>query len=251
VNSSGIMKAGTLTNETRLYRYMGLSQFLSLVENKQTHITSIRQWQDTWEAPSYQLPRQRDDGELEYSLWNIAEDMFGQSWSLHSESDALWRVYSREKEGVVVQTTARKFDLMKEIRFGVLAPVIYYDNLLNALSEIKVDRRKENPFIEAFLKRKAFEYEAEVRLITVNDERCLGTRHKDCDRIYIAVDPIEFIESITVDPRSEDWYVDTLKRYSERAGFTIMPRRSGLYSEGVFESTGIRIRYVPVEKDKG
>lgn len=244
------MKAGTLTNETRLYRYMGLSQFLSLVENKQTHITRIRHWQDTWEAPSYQLPRQLDDGELEYSLWNIAEDMFGQSWSLHSESDALWRVYSRDKEGLVVQTTARKFDLMKEIRFGVLAPVIYYDNLLDALSEIKEDDRKENPFIEAFLKRKAFEYEAEVRLITLNQERCLGKRYKDCERIYIAVDPIEFIASITIDPRSKDWYVDTLQKYCARAGFSIVPRKSGLYSEGVFESTGIMTKWVPIDRDK-
>lgn len=250
MESSRIIKGGTLTDETKLYRYIGLSQFLSLVENRHTYITRIRRWQDTWEAPSYQLPTEGEDGELKYSLWNTSEDMFGQSWSLHSESDALWRVYSPDGEGMVVQTTAGKFDLMNEIRFAVLGPVIYYDNLLNVLTEIKKEDRRDNPFAEAFLKRRAFEYEAEVRLITLNRERCLGKRYEDCDRIYVALDPIEFIESITVDPRSADWYVDTLQRYCARAGFTVVPEKSGLYSEGVFESTGIRIKYIPVDRDE-
>jgi hypothetical protein len=251
MEGSRIKKTGTVTDKTRLYKYMGLSQFLSLVENRQTFITRIRRWQDTWEAPSYQLPVERDDGQLEYSVWNLSEEMFGQSWSLHSESDAMWRVYSPDREGLVVQTTAGKFDLMDEIRFAVLGPVIYYDNLSDGLAEIKKEDHKDNPFVEAFLKRKAFEYEAEVRLITVNEERCLGMRYKDCDRIYIALDPIEFIESITVDPRSADWYVNTLQTYCARAGLTVVPKKSGLYSEGVFQSTGIRRKFIPVDRDEG
>ncbi len=250
MEGSGITKDDTLADDTKLYRYMGLSQFLSFVESKQTYITRIRHWQDTWEAPSFQLPTEGEDGEPKYPLWTVAEDMFGQSWSRHSESDALWKVYSPQEEGLVIQTTVKNFDLMNEIRYGILAPVIYFENLLDEIRGMYDKSKPYKPFAGAFLKRQAFEYEAEVRLITLNQERCLGKTYKDCERIYIALDPVEFIESITVDPRSDDWCVDTLKRYCARAGFTIVPRKSSLYSEGVFESTGMITKFVPIDRDK-
>jgi hypothetical protein len=250
MENCGIAKHRALTDDTQLYRYMGLSQFLSFVETKQTYITSIRRWQDTWEAPVFQIPVQRDDGELEYPFWAMAEDLSGQSWSLHPESDALWRVYSPQEEGLVIQTTVERFDLMSGIRFGLLAPVVYFENLLDGLTTIARDKEYDGPFQGGFLKRKAFEHEVEVRLVTLNSERCLGKRYKDCIHITVALDPLEFIEGITVDPRAEDWYVATLQKYCERAGFEIVPTKSELYSAGVFESTGVRIRLTPPDSEE-
>ena len=250
MSGTGIVKHEALTDDTKRYRYVSLSQFLSLVESKQTYVTSIRHWQDTWEAPAHQLPAEREDGKLEYPLWTIAEDMVAQSWSLHPESDALWRVYSSQKEGLVIQTSVKRFDLMKDIRYGLLAPVVYFENLLEGLRQIAGDEQYSGPFQGAFLKRRAFEYEAEVRLVTLNDERCLGKRYQDCIRISVALDPVEFIEGITVDPRSSDWYVETLQRYCARVGFKVTPTKSELYSAGVFESTGVRIRWTPVEREE-
>jgi len=249
MEGSGIDRGGTLADETKLYRYVGLSQFVSFVERKQTYLTRITCWQDTWEAPAFQIPTQGLNGELKYSLRARADDIFGQSWSLHSESDAMWRVYSPQEEGLVIQTTVRKFGLMSEIREGLLAEVIYFDDLEDTLDEIG-DDPENPPYNVALFKRKAFEYEAEVRLITLNHEICLGKRYEACERIYIALDPIEFVESITVDPRSKDWYVDTLRRYCARSGFSITPRRSGLYSDGVFESTGLSYELSPIGKTR-
>lgn len=248
--NQGILRVGGLTDNTRLYRYLGLSQFLSFTENKLTYITKIKQWEDTWEAPSSKLPTEQDNGKLEYPIYTLSDDMFGQCWSLNGESDALWRIYSQQKEGILIQTTVKKFELIKDVKYGLLAPVIYFDDLREALINLYKNESYPHLFADAFLKRRAFEHEREIRLITLNDERCLGVRFKNHTHIYINLDPVEFIESIIIDPRAEDRYVDTMQKYCKRAGYRIETIKSPLYSSKVFETTGLRKRWVPVKLSK-
>jgi hypothetical protein len=54
------------------------------------------------------------------------------------------------------------------------------------------------------------------------------------------------IEAITIDPRASDWYVDVLKTYCRRVGFNIVPEKSKLYSDDIFEQTGLVQQWIPV-----
>lgn len=92
MENRGLVVASTLQSDTRLSRYISLSQFISFVESGQTYLSRIHDWPDTWEVPSYKLPLLEDDGELTYAAWSISENMFGQAWSLLEESDAMWRI---------------------------------------------------------------------------------------------------------------------------------------------------------------
>jgi len=241
----GIIKGDNLTDDTKLYRYISLSQFLSFVETKKITLNNINEWDDTWEAPAGKIPIQTTDGKISFPGWTIFNDMYGQCWSLEGSSDALWRIYSPHREGLLLQTSVKKFELMKnQIKFGMLSPIIYYDDLMQTFKYIKTVKFPKNFFIDAFLKRKAFEHEKEVRLITLNDERCLRKRIKECRYIEIELNPLDFIEGILIDPRASDQYVTAIKKYCERAGFTIVPEKSDLYSD-VYEKTGIVIRYTP------
>jgi len=101
----------------------------------------------------------------------------------------MWRIYSPGNEGVVIQTSVKKFYLLKDVRFAALGPVIYYGDMKKALDQIKKDHQYD-VFTEAFLKRNAFKHEDEVRLVTMNDPRCLVRRPPNgASRFEVDLDP--------------------------------------------------------------
>jgi len=245
-----IIQSPALTDETKLYRYISFRQFMDFVETQQISLSRIKNWPDTWEVPSAKLPTQTDGGPIRFSLWNHCESMFGQCWSLHEESDAMWRIYSPQNEGVVIQTSTKKFRLLQDIKHATLGPVIYYDNLKTAFDQIYSHPFREDYgfFAEAFLKRRAFEHEKEVRLVTADDPHCLVRKLPEgASRFYVGLDPHQFIEGITVDPRADDRYVEVLQKYCERAGITVGPVKSTLYGN-VYEQTRIVRKFVTVKK---
>lgn len=245
-----IILSPILAENTKLYRYISFRQFMDFVEMNETSLSRIKNWPDPWEVPPVRMPLQINDGAIKLSAWNICESMFGQCWSLHEESDAMWRIYSPQHEGVVIQTSVKKFRLLRDIKHAALGPVIYYDDLKAALDQIYTQPHQGGyeRFTEAFLKRKAFEHENEVRLVTVDDPNCLVTTPiKGAPRLNVSADPRKFIESIRIDPRADDRYVAVLQKYCERAGFAITPMRSKLYGD-LFEQTRLVRRYVTVKK---
>ena len=245
---TGIMIDESLTPDTILYRYIGLNQFLSLVETKKTYLSKIKSWEDTWEVPAGKIPIQTIDGKIETPLYSIYDDIFGQCWSFEGFSDALWRIYSPNKEGIMITTSVKKFLLMEyKIKSGMLGRVIYYDDLKQALDYRMKFKRPKNAFIDGFLKRNAFEHEKEVRLVTINTDFFLGKRIPNCNFMEVNIDPINFIDDIAIDPRANDHYVNIIKKYCERAGFTIIPKKSNLYSD-VHEETHLVRQFKPKKK---
>lgn len=234
---------GIITKDTELYRYITLSQFITMVESQTTYLTKLTQWDDTWEAPTGKIPTQHESGKIEYPIYSYEEDLFGQCWSLDRESDALWRIYSPNKEGIVIKTTAQNFQLYKDIKFGVLAPIVYYKNLVETLIELN-DSGQYRRYTGGFLKREEFKYEQEARLLVLNNEKLLGSKHEGTSHIKFEVDPFSFIEEIIIDPRASSWYVETIRNYCKRVGFAIFPQQSELYSDNVYEKTGLVQKWI-------
>ncbi|MFZ2643317.1 MAG: DUF2971 domain-containing protein [Verrucomicrobiia bacterium] len=247
-----LIQSPLLTDETRLYRYMGLSQLMAFLETKQTSLTRIGDWEDTWEVPLAKLPIQSDDGPVSTKHYSIFETMYGQCWSLNEESDAMWRIYSPKKEGIVIQTSVKNFRLLQGLIYAALGPVFYCDDLKTTLEQ-KAMHREYDVFTEAFLKRRAFDHEKEVRLVTMDDPRCVEKRaSKRAARLNFDLDPLQFLEGIRIDPRADDRHVEVLQKYCARHGFQFRPVKSNLYSD-VFEETRLVTRYVSVPsggKDK-
>lgn len=225
---------GGLGENTMLYRYVGLSQFMSFVETYSTTLTQVKQWQDTWEIPFRHVAvvdssAPIGSGDITWRDDPIYEQVYGQCWSLNAESDAMWRIYSPNKEGLMIATTVKRFGLLKGVNGALLAPVIYYDNVEKGRDRVH-EQYGYADIVGAFLKRKAFEHEREVRLATLNNDACLGHVYEDCSHIRLSLNPMEFITEITIDPRASGWYVETIQDYCERAGFATIPVKSSLYS---------------------
>lgn len=241
-----IILSPELNEDTKLYRYVPFNRFIDFVESKQTSLSRIKEWEDTWEVPSTRVPIQIDDGPIRQDHWHFGELMYGQCWSLHEESDAMWRIYSLQKQGVVIQTSVKKFALLIDIQHAALGSVFYYDDIKQAM-QITRELRYER-FSEAFVKRRAFEHEKEVRFVTAADSYCFGgTLPSEGSRLTVDLDPVEFIEGIKVNPRADDQHVKVLQQYCARSGLMCIPTKSMLYGD-LYKQTGLVIKYVTVNK---
>lgn len=230
METSSISMSKGLNDETKLFRYMGLSQFLSLVEQGMTSLTRISTWDDTWEAPTLRL--RSDRRVLQEQMAQQLHLLFGQCWSLELQSDALWRIYSPHKEGLMIETTAKRFHLIQGIIRAQLGAIVYFDDLREGANMLNSAVDYDRGVVPAFLKRKAFVLEKEVRLVLRADKGWLSdSLHAMAgsqDRLFLPVNPQQFLEQITIDPRASDEFVRTIQRYCDRVGLP-MAVKSPLY----------------------
>lgn len=231
----------------RVYKYMTLNQFLYLIENNMTYFTRIECWDDSWEAPRRNIPVLNENGKIEYPIYSSSSDLFGQCWTLKEESDAMWRIYSPNKDEIKIATSVKKFELITGIDHYAVNKVYYYSDLRDGLQYGENMEGLSNLLKDGLIKRVAFNHEEEVRLLTLNDERILGKRIKDGNHIQLGINVIEFIEDIVIDPRADDYYIDTIRKYCRRVGLKITPKKSELYSDNIYEKERIAYRYVPIE----
>lgn len=232
---SGILKIGEELNlDDNIYRYMSLSQFMNLVEKSKTYLTRISYWEDSWEAPSRNLGLLNEkSGEIHFEKDSICEDLFGQCWTTKKESDAMWRIYSPNKEGIKIKTSIKKLKEIQGVKFSLISKVHYYENLIDGLNYIEekkqIFKSQHRVLLEGLIKRDAFKHEEEVRLLILNDRKYIDKTIEKGNYIDFKVNIFDFIEEISIDPRAKEYYVETIVEYCKRADFKIVPKKSDLY----------------------
>lgn len=225
--------------DQKIYRYINIKEFISMIENKKTCFTRVVDWEDTWEAPLKRIPVDSDMEETD-EYFETYEYIYGQCWSKNAESDAMWRIYSSNKDGIMIQSSVKTLVDSLNLDNALIAPVIYFSDLQDALDELD-DKPYDNNLAGALLKRRAFSHEEEVRLLSIpfNNER---SRH-----VEIEIEPNQLIERIILDPRCEKWYLDTIVNYCKRVGLSVIPYKSDLYEDNIYEKNKMKIyiRQVP------
>ena len=171
---------------------------------------------------------------------------FGTSWSLLRKSDAMWRIYSQDKMGVQIQTSWEKLEsALSRVEF----PKEYLE--IEDFLDIKyvVGKVDYNPAdnlneIEHFLiKKEAFKHEEEIRglvkfSVTHDPKRYINLNRKltttinaffQVKIIYTSMED-DFIEAVSIDPRADDWIVETIKSYCKSKNITNV-ERTDLYGK--------------------
>jgi hypothetical protein len=98
------------------------------------------------------------------------------------------------------------------------------------------------------LKREAFKHENEVRLLVCMQAYREINKSPFHINIYgFNFNPSFFIDSITFDPRADDWFVDTMIKYCKRKGFTCPITKSKLYQNTLYDDTKLIVTYTPKE----
>lgn len=232
-----------------LFRYMSLAQFLSIVENKKLYLNKVKRWEDTWEGPDDQLPIITDTGKKIFTESLITASTVGQCWTYDNDSDAMWRIYSPDRQGIMIETYIDCFRDIRDLRRAVLAKVIYFNKENYIQKRYEIAENKSYRYVgDMALKREAFKHENEVRLLVCLQEYEEIPNCWDIPVMSFDFNPQTFIKSITFDPRADDWFVTTMKQYCLSKGFSCPVKKSSLYEKDFFKESNIVKRLVTVDK---
>lgn len=175
-----------------------------------------------------------------------------QCWSLNARSDALWNMYSQDRDGIRISTTignlranltatnkthcklfVGKVDYLPQKNNSPLLgkrvikdlPKSFETKAQTTLKALRSSLEEREIAKLLLLKRKPFEHEDEIRLICTN--------HLDAtDLLRLSIDPYKLIESIQIDPRMSSAKKNAFLNYfnSEQISFKNKYIKSTLYS---------------------
>lgn len=97
---------GKIGRDRKIYRIFPKDRFFQLFEEKANALVWPTMWDDPFENFILRSPVRTAAGET--GTFGFHEDVYGQCWTLHTASDAMWRIYSPKKDAVRLRTTVGK-----------------------------------------------------------------------------------------------------------------------------------------------
>lgn len=216
--------------DTIVWKYLDLSKFLDLLLCRQLFMSRSDKFEDQYEGtfsePTYEELKKIAQNKPEFLKYykKHRENVVVSSWhSNEHESYAMWQIFTQNSEGLAIQSTIGRLQ-------EALAPENKYEQHIGAVNYI--DYKKEYiPFDDSFFpflfKRKSFQYEGEIRIISDLTKYNLSIN----EGIKIDVDINRLIEKIYIHPRSENWYKNLVFQLMEQLGFNFTIEKSDLESD--------------------
>lgn len=216
--------------DTIVWKYLDLSKFLDLLLSKKLFMSRSDKFEDQYEGtfsePTYEEIKKLavDNPEFLNYYKTHREKVAISSWHINEyESFAMWQIFTKNNEGLAIQSTIGR--LQKAVK-----PENNFDQYIGEVNYI--DYKKEYiPFDDLFFpflfKRKSFQYEREVRILTDTSKNDIKLN----DGIKINVDINQLIEKIYIHPKSENWYKKLVIELVERLDFGFEIEKSDLESD--------------------
>lgn len=180
----------------RLYRIISFDRAVQIFESGELHFAHPSTWEDPYEV------------QLQHEA---SHSLFGQCWCTRGVSDAMWRIYSPNHLGVRISTSTKKLkgalvagskSLGGSVRLGSVEYKSQRD-INFEMKEIRTELQENFSISRAmdalFLKREAFDHEAEYRAVIHIPN---ASEEVIRDGIKIKANPHKLIDSILLDPRA-------------------------------------------------
>jgi len=216
-----------------VYRVITFERLVELFESKRNVLVHPSMWDDPFENIFLNAIYTTDGGE-QFRL-AFRDHVFGQCWTLKGESDAMWRIYSANKDGVRIRTTIRKLlgslhDTLPHDHANIscfIGKVSYYtQRQLQRINLPILDSTGVNQAKSLMIKRNAFEHEKEIRLVY-----CAPESSKPMQRIFnYECNPQEIISRVTFDPRMSRTMVRVFRSHLQSIGYKGIIDQSQLYT---------------------
>lgn len=214
------------SDDAVLWRYMGFTKFVSLLEKSALYFCRLDSLGDPFEgsiaggAGASMIAVQPPDVKSEVppptpiNLEGLAKATFVNCWHTGDiESDAMWKLYASYGEGVAIKTNFR--DLASAFVSKDPAVSIGKVEYINYTQS----RLIGNLLSLCFYKRKSFEHEREVRAVVRNGGA-------ETAGFYVDVDLQKLVSEIVVAPFAEEWFVDLVSKLADRNGLGEVVRSS-------------------------
>jgi hypothetical protein len=213
---------GVDNDDTKIFRVLEIFRLFDLFETNLLGLTSPKLWDDPYEnflRHSYGISTEEENLRISYE--GYSKFIFGQCWTLNDETDAIWRIYSPNRDRVKIKTSIKKLhgslqkiqDKWFRSYLGKVKYVTEHEikkKIANGIMESKKYFMIKNTLIRDFyfVKRNTFMYENEIRLI-VNlsrpPENYKNAIYQDPDNLDVCIlpleDPTDLIDEIVFDPR--------------------------------------------------
>lgn len=216
-----------------VYRIMPIHRFLETLEKKQLVLVHPKKWDDPFENALLSAQIKTADGQI--GAFAAKDYIYGQCWTTQKETDAMWRIYSPDKQGIKVKTTPKRLldalvatnpDYWELRCFIGKVTYLYQTELLEKLQKVDWRNTDGSGTAETLLyKRKEFSHEHEVRLIYCADQN----NSKKSDVHPFEILPNEMFDEVVFDPRMNTELVQAYKLAISAKGFTNKISQSALY----------------------
>ncbi|CAM4096637.1 hypothetical protein FLSI110296_13550 [Flavobacterium sinopsychrotolerans] len=215
---------------TVVWKYLDLSKFLDLLMSGKLFMSRSDKFEDQYEGtfsePTFEEIKKLsiDNPDFLNYYKTHREKVAISSWHINEyESFAMWQIFTQNTEGLAIQSTIGRLQqsLVPEINFKQYIGEVNY-----------IDYKKEYiPFDDMFFpflfKRKSFQYEGEVRIITDIGKSDI----KINEGLKINVNINQLIEKIYIHPKSENWYKNLVIQLVKQLGFDFTIEKSDLESD--------------------
>jgi hypothetical protein len=215
---------------TVVWKYLDLSKFLDLLMSEKLFMSRSDKFEDQYEGtfsePTFEEIKKLsiDNPDFLNYYKTHREKVAISSWHINEyESFAMWQIFTQNSEGLAIQSTIGRLQesLVPETNFKQYIGEVNY-----------IDYKKEHiPFDDMFFpflfKRKSFQYEGEVRIITDIGKSDI----KINEGLKINVNISQLIEKIYIHPKSENWYKNLVIQLVKQLGFDFTIEKSDLESD--------------------
>ncbi|HKI55431.1 MAG TPA: DUF2971 domain-containing protein [Anaerolineales bacterium] len=212
-----------------IYRIMPVQRLLQCLDTNKLVLVPPRKWDDPFENLLLSAQVETSSGELG-NMAPMRDSIYGQCWTLHRETDAMWRIYSHDKSGAKIRTTPRK--LLSALASSK-QPMSYHTcfigkveyktqkDLIDSLKAIDLLESSGAGLAQSLLyKRREFSHEKEIRLIYSEGSK---------DICPFNINPNELFEEIVFDPRMDRLMYEAYKKAVTGSGFVNRVAQSVLY----------------------
>ena len=215
---------------TIIWKYLDLSKFLDLLMSEKLFMSRSDKFEDQYEGtfsePTFEEIKKLsiDNPDFLNYYKTHREKVAISSWHINEyESFSMWQIFTQNSEGLAIQSTIGRLQesLVLETNFKQYIGEVNY-----------IDYKKEHiPFDDMFFpflfKRKSFQYEGEVRIITDIGESNI----KINEGLKINVEINRLIGKIYIHPKSENWYKNLVIQLVKQLGFDFKIEKSDLESD--------------------
>ncbi len=209
-----------------LWRYMDFTKFVSLLDKQSLFFPAADQLRDPFEGsvPTVNaVLRPIANPDIPKDTLRVFAQHLKESrrftliscWheNIH-ESEAMWGLYAREKDGIAIKTNfdsfKKSFICSEEIFIGRVNYVDYKNAIIP----------ENNGFYPFLHKRKSFEHEHEVRAISwvrhKDDETFKKLRDEGLSGVCYEVDLSLLIQEVIVAPFAADWFMELVNSVAAR-----------------------------------
>jgi hypothetical protein len=199
--------------DTPIYRIFQVDYLKELIKAHKNCLVQPQKWDDPFENFFLRSECVNKKGE-HISLSSIHNDWYGQCWTTVKESDAMWRIYSPNKNGARVSTTVRKlFDKFYDYT-DKRACLKYFIGEVRYISRADIEQFLNDTTFQDLsfggmphgfaktlcMKRPEFTHESEVRLLFQDIEPKIGVN----GLAYFPFNSNIILDEIALDPRLLD-----------------------------------------------